>query len=147
MLLDVPSGDEVLPDSPQRRTLRQLVGKQGVAKTVMLPSGTVIVDGHSIDALSEGMPIEAGQRIRVIEVRGNRVVVRPADGPAEQSERRRAEPADRVVGPRCAGRPVGLTPADPLARPIGLTWLCRPPDNRGAGSWRIMPPSNGRSLS
>jgi membrane-bound ClpP family serine protease len=83
VLLDVPSGDEVLPDSPQRRTLRQLVGKQGIAKTVMLPSGTVIVDGHSIDALSEGMPIEAGQRIRVIEVRGNRVVVRPADGPAE----------------------------------------------------------------
>jgi membrane-bound ClpP family serine protease len=79
LLLDVPTSEEVLPDSPQRRTLRQMVGKLGVAKTVMLPSGAVMVDGQTIDALSEGMPIEAGQRVRVIEVRGNRVVVRPAD--------------------------------------------------------------------
>ena len=48
-------------------------------RRVMLPSGAVLVDGQTIDALSEGMPIEAGQRVRVIEVRGNRVVVRPAD--------------------------------------------------------------------
>jgi membrane-bound ClpP family serine protease len=79
LLLDVPTSEEVLPDSPQRRSLRQLVGKTGVAKNMMLPSGAVVVDGQTIDALSEGMPIEAGQRVRVIEVRGNRVVVRPAD--------------------------------------------------------------------
>ncbi len=79
LLLDVRSSEEVLPDSVQRRALRQLMGKLGVAKTVMLPSGAVLVDGQTIDALSEGMPIEAGQHIRVIEVRGNRVVVRPAD--------------------------------------------------------------------
>jgi membrane-bound ClpP family serine protease len=79
LLLDVPRGEEQLPDTPQRRALRQMVGKLGVAKTVMLPSGAVTVDGQTIDALSEGMPIEAGQRVRVIEVRGNRVVVRPTD--------------------------------------------------------------------
>jgi membrane-bound ClpP family serine protease len=79
LLLDVPTSEEVLPDSPQRRSLRQLVGKVGVAKNMMLPSGAVVIDGQTIDALSEGMPIEAGQRVRVIEVRGNRVVVRPAD--------------------------------------------------------------------
>ncbi|HEX3727492.1 MAG TPA: NfeD family protein [Pirellulales bacterium] len=79
LLLDVPRGEDLLPDSPQRRTLRQLVGKLGVAKTVMLPSGAIIVDGQTIDARSEGMPIEAGQHVRVIEVRGNRVVVQPAD--------------------------------------------------------------------
>jgi membrane-bound ClpP family serine protease len=79
LLLDVPRGDEVLPDNPQRRALRQLVGRFGVAKNVMLPSGAIEVGGQSFDAISEGMPIEAGQRVRVIEVRGNRVVVRPAD--------------------------------------------------------------------
>jgi membrane-bound ClpP family serine protease len=84
LLLKVPSSEEVLPDSPQRRTLRKMVGKLGVAKTVMLPSGAVVIDGQTIDALSEGMSIEAGQRVRVIEVRGNRVLVRPAeDEPAK----------------------------------------------------------------
>ena len=28
LLLEVPTGDEVLPDSPERRSLRQLVGKR-----------------------------------------------------------------------------------------------------------------------
>lgn len=77
LLLEVPDAEEVLPDSPQRRFLRQMVGKVGVAKTLMLPSGAVAVDDHTIDALSEGIPIEAGQRVRIVEVRGNRVIVRP----------------------------------------------------------------------
>lgn len=79
LLLQVPDADEVLPDSPQRRFLREMVGKIGVAKTLMLPSGAIVVEGHTIDALSEGMSIEAGQRVRVLEVRGNRVLVRPAE--------------------------------------------------------------------
>lgn len=79
ILLQVPSPQEVLPDSPLRRELKSLVGKYGVAKTVMLPSGVVVVDGQSIDAVGQGMAIDAGQRIRVIEVRGTRVVVRPVD--------------------------------------------------------------------
>jgi membrane-bound ClpP family serine protease len=79
LLLDVPTSEEVLPDSPQRRTLRQLVGKTGVAKSLMLPSGAVSIGGQTFDALSEGASIEAGQRVRVIDVRGNRVLVRPTD--------------------------------------------------------------------
>lgn len=79
LLLDVPRGEEVLPDSPRRQQLRQLVGKTGVAKSVMMPSGAVVVEGHTFDALSEGMSIDPGQPIKVIEVRGNRVLVRPID--------------------------------------------------------------------
>ena len=79
LLLDLPKSEDVHPDSPLRRSLRQLVGKVGVAKNVMLPSGAVLVDGMTVDALSEGMPIESGQTVRVVAVRGNRVVVRPAD--------------------------------------------------------------------
>ena len=80
VLLDVPTSEEVLPDSPQRQRLRQLVGKTGVAKSIMMPSGAILVEGETIDAVSEGMSIELGQRIRIIEVRGSRVVVRPVDG-------------------------------------------------------------------
>lgn len=78
LLLDVPTAKDVLPDSPQRRKLRELVGHIGEAKTLMLPSGAVVVDGMTVDAVSEGMPIEAGQRVKVIDVHGNRVLVRPA---------------------------------------------------------------------
>jgi membrane-bound ClpP family serine protease len=77
LLLSVPREAEVLPDTPQLRALRQLVGKVGVAKSMMLPSGAVAVDGVTVDAVSEGMAIEPGQRVRVVEVRGNRVVVTP----------------------------------------------------------------------
>jgi membrane-bound ClpP family serine protease len=96
LLLDVPTSAEVLPDSPQRRALRQLVGKHGVAKSVMLPSGAVTIDGQTFDALSEGIPIEAGQRIKVIEVRGNRVVVRPADDQPQSSDDVLSQPIESL---------------------------------------------------
>ena len=76
LLLRPPKADEVLPDDEKRRALLALVGKTGKAKTMMLPSGAAIIEGRTVNALSEGMPIESGQAVRVIEVRGNRVVVR-----------------------------------------------------------------------
>ncbi len=54
-----------------------MVGKVGTADTVMLPSGIITIEGLSVDAVSEGPPIEPGTRIRVIDVHGNRVLVRP----------------------------------------------------------------------
>jgi membrane-bound ClpP family serine protease len=79
LLLDIPKSEEVLPDRQARRALRDLVGKVGVAKSLMMPSGAVQVEGRTIDALSDGLTIEPGQRIRVVEVRGTRVVVRSTD--------------------------------------------------------------------
>lgn len=96
LLLDVPTSEEVLPDSPQRRTLRQMVGKIGVAKSVMLPSGAVLVDGQTIDALSEGPPIEAGQAVRVIEVRGNRAVVRASDDSPQSTDDILSQPIESL---------------------------------------------------
>lgn len=77
-LLAPPAAADVLPDSPRRRELQQLVGKFGRAQSKMLPSGAADVDGHVVDALSEGPPIEAGELVRVVSVRGTHVVVRPA---------------------------------------------------------------------
>ena len=90
LLLDVPSGDDVLPDSDKRRKLKHWSGKIGKAKTLMLPSGAVDDRRPTVDALSEGMAIEAGQWVRVIEVRGTRVVVRPTDERPHAGERRRS---------------------------------------------------------
>jgi membrane-bound ClpP family serine protease len=83
ILLDIPTSEQVLPDSEERRALRELIGKLGRAKSVMLPSGAVLIDGRIIDAVSEGQAIEEGQTVRVIEVHGTRIVVRPADEPQQ----------------------------------------------------------------
>jgi len=77
VLLDLPTSDEVLPDDEQRRELKSLVGRVGEAKSLMLPGGAVLIDGHHVDAVSEGMAIEKGAWVKVVEVRGTRVVVRP----------------------------------------------------------------------
>jgi membrane-bound ClpP family serine protease len=85
MLLQVPTSQDVLPENDRRRAMDDLIGRVGRAKSQMLPSGIIAVDGVTLDAVSEGLPIEVGQRVRVIEIRGNRVVVRglpdePSDG-------------------------------------------------------------------
>lgn len=79
VVLSAPTREEVMPDDETWGGLSVLVGQVGKAKTMMLPSGAVLVAGRTVDALSEGVPIDPGQLIRVVEVRGNRVVVRPID--------------------------------------------------------------------
>jgi membrane-bound serine protease (ClpP class) len=82
IVLEPPhSQEEVLPETAEYRALHALIGKRGVAKTKMLPSGAVIIDGRSYDALSEGMAIDPGQPIRVTAVRTTRIVVALDDGP------------------------------------------------------------------
>ena len=85
IVLQTPqSEDEVLPDTPEYRKLKDLIGKRGVAKTKMLPSGAVVIEGRVYDAFSEGMAIDPGQPIRVTAVRTNRIVVLLDDLPAER---------------------------------------------------------------
>ncbi len=74
------SPDEVLPDTEEYRGLRRLVGRHGMSRTKMLPSGIVEIDGKNYDAMSEGVAIESGTVVEVIDVRTNRVIVRPHSG-------------------------------------------------------------------
>jgi len=108
MLLDVPTGKEVLPGVPRQRSLKKLVGRVGVAKSEMLPSGAITIDGRTVNALSEGMAIDAGQQVRVIEVHGNRVVVRPVDERAPSPE-----------DPDPLARPIDTVSMDPFEDPPG----------------------------
>ena len=78
-------GDEVLPETHTYRGLRELVGKRGTAKSLMLPGGIVQVEGKNYDAISEGTPIEAGQRILVVQISTQRLVVRVDDSPFEEA--------------------------------------------------------------
>ncbi len=72
---ELPSEADAQLDDPRR----ELVGRVGIAKSTMLPSGSVLIDDQLIDAISQGTAIEVGQAIVVVEVKGNRVVVRKAD--------------------------------------------------------------------
>ncbi len=79
ILLGVPRSEDVLPEQDRAERLKSLVGQIGRTKCKMLPSGAISIDGRTVDAISEGMPIEPGQAVRVVEVRANHVIVRPID--------------------------------------------------------------------
>jgi membrane-bound ClpP family serine protease len=86
ILLHLPNSEDVLPEDPTKELLKNLVGKVGKTKSKLLPSGVITIDGRTVNAVSEGVPIELGQPVRVLQVRGKRVVVRPLaekDAPPE----------------------------------------------------------------
>ena len=56
--------------------LRHLVGKQGVALTLLRPSGTVLIGGIRYDVVSDGGFVSANSSVEVILAEGTRVVVR-----------------------------------------------------------------------
>ncbi|MGL4512551.1 MAG: NfeD family protein [Lacipirellulaceae bacterium] len=90
-----PTAAEVLPDDPRRA----LVGAVGIARSKLLPSGAVEIDGRMVDCVSQSQAIDPGEYVKVVEVRANRVMVR------------RAGADERPT------RTVASTPEDPLARP------------------------------
>lgn len=53
-----------------------LVGKEGIAKTVLRPAGTIEIEDKLFDAVTEGSFIEPGTNIMVISVSGGRILVR-----------------------------------------------------------------------
>lgn len=55
---------------------QSLVGKQGVAMTVLRPAGKAQIGEDYIDVVSDGPFISSGRKIEVLAVAGNRVVVR-----------------------------------------------------------------------
>ena len=57
--------------------LKGLEGKTGVATSYLRPAGIAEIDGRRLSVVTEGIMVDAGSEIRVIEVEGNRVVVEP----------------------------------------------------------------------
>ena len=80
ILLKNLRAEDVLPNSSHYTRTKELLGQLGVARTKMLPSGIVMINDRKVDAVSEGFPIEPGQPVKVVSVKGNRVYVQPYDG-------------------------------------------------------------------
>ena len=53
-----------------------LLGKEGVASTPLRPSGMGLIDGRRVNVAADGEFIERDCPIKVVEVEGNRIVVR-----------------------------------------------------------------------
>lgn len=52
-----------------------LIGKEGIALTVLRPSGSGEFEGKRLDVVTDGTYIEGGTRIKIIRIEGNRIVV------------------------------------------------------------------------
>jgi membrane-bound serine protease (ClpP class) len=56
-----------------------LAGEEGITESVLRPSGVARIQGRRVDVVSRGEMIQEGQRVRVIDLAGNRVVVARVD--------------------------------------------------------------------
>ena len=56
--------------------LARLLGAIGVAATALRPAGIASFGDEFVDVISEGNYVAAGTRVQVIEIEGNRVVVK-----------------------------------------------------------------------
>ncbi len=54
---------------------QQLAGREGTALTTLRPAGRAEIDDRIVDVVTEGNYLEKGDRIRVVKVEGNRVIV------------------------------------------------------------------------
>lgn len=54
----------------------KFLGAEGICTTDLRPAGTVTVNGEPLDVVAEGGFVNAGDRVKIINVDGSRVLVR-----------------------------------------------------------------------
>ncbi|MBN1350736.1 hypothetical protein JXJ21_15065 [candidate division KSB1 bacterium] len=55
---------------------RTLLGKEGVSLSVLRPSGSAMIEGKKYDVITEGGFLEKNTRLKIVQVDGNRIVVK-----------------------------------------------------------------------
>lgn len=95
-----PEPEDLVPAADRRRRARELVGHSGRTTTELVPWGLVEIDGITLDAMSDGGPIDAGAAVEVVAAQGAAVVVRvpepaprPATAPVRGPEPAAADPS------------------------------------------------------
>jgi len=64
----------VIPSQPAGGS--DLTGAKGMALTALHPTGKIEVNNNTLDVVTDGEFIEKGQTVEIIEIRGNRIVVK-----------------------------------------------------------------------
>jgi membrane-bound ClpP family serine protease len=72
----VPGREKEFAGTSMYDKTRSLVGRKGIATSVLMPSGAVRIEDRILDVVSEGIPIEKGDAVQVIHVEGPLIVVR-----------------------------------------------------------------------
>lgn len=61
------------------KNVRQLTGTQGVCESDLRPAGIAVFGDNRVDVVSRGEFIQSGTAVKVVEVTGNRVVVKKVE--------------------------------------------------------------------
>jgi membrane-bound serine protease (ClpP class) len=88
--LDATTGAPV--DLAGTAELESLRGRTGRTASPMRPSGTVEFDGRRVDAMTEGIMLEAGVWVKCVDVRGGKVLVRKMEAGGDVSDINLDEP-------------------------------------------------------
>jgi membrane-bound serine protease (ClpP class) len=91
--LDTGTPGATATNTPQILELEALKGRVGKTVSPMRPSGSVEFDGRRVDAMSEGMMLDAGVWVRCVDVKGGKVVVRRMAPPTDLADIRLDDPA------------------------------------------------------
>jgi membrane-bound ClpP family serine protease len=83
--MEPPTEEEVTPYLAEQKRLEKLLGQIGETVTPQNPGGMTRVAGQRVHSLSEGMIIDQGEPVRILAVRGNRVLVRQVPRGTEQA--------------------------------------------------------------
>lgn len=65
----------------------ELQGAEGEVESELRPTGIARLRGRRVDVVTRGERIAAGERVRVLEISGNRIVVARAAAPGEPQPR------------------------------------------------------------
>jgi len=74
-----PAAEASIAEMPELAELANLRGRVGKTLSPMRPSGVVEFDGTRIDAMSEGLPLEAGTWVKCVDVKPGKVIVRAVE--------------------------------------------------------------------
>jgi membrane-bound ClpP family serine protease len=77
-LIGAPTLEEVTPYAEEQAHLQSLIGHIGKTITPLIPGGMVSVNGERLHAFSEGVLIDPGVAVEILDARGTRVLVREA---------------------------------------------------------------------
>ena len=62
---------------------KSLLGERGITKTVLRPTGTIVVNEEKYSAVSEGKWIEMDKKVEIVQIEGTRIVVKEVDRSTE----------------------------------------------------------------
>jgi len=94
-ILNVDPEESATRRDEQEQLRRRLIGKVGVAKMDLLPSGVIDIAGNRLDAISVGGVIDRGSAVEVIDVVAGKIQVRATSRIPD----RQLELGDKPPGP------------------------------------------------